>query len=215
MNHNSYSSSSVNTSKKEKVKNSAKTSLTPPTGTLAAYTGPWNVKEASHLLRRTCFGPNQEMISISLELGLVGTINTLFENAVPSPPPVIYTLPQADPETDLYAVFTDPFVPYGQTWVNEPPIVNTGDEELNQRIENFRTRSAIAWPFVNMMRSELNIMPKLWMFWHNHFVVSDFRIALNYYQYSRLLEDHAKGNFKELTKAITINCCNAFVSQWQ
>ncbi len=204
MNSNS-NTSSIGFSKLKILKNNAKKPFTPPSGTLAPYSGPWTIQQASHLMRRTTFGPDQSMISQALNLGMEETVNKLFENAVPSPPPVIYTLDSPNPDFDIFPVFTDPFVTYGETWVNEPPLPDVADNGLLQEILNFRERSVVAWPVVNMMRSELNLMPKLWMFWHNHFVVSDFRVALNYYQYSRVLEDHAKGNFRDLTKAITIN----------
>ena len=177
----------------------------PPSGTLDPYTGPWTINQASHLLRRTTFGPTQEMISNSISLGLNATVDALFSNAVPSPPPVIYTLPAEEPGNNLFPVFVDPYVAYGETWVNEPPLVDTGDPNLDLQIYNFRNRSVQVWPILNMMKPELNIMSKLWVFWHNHFVVSDFTLPLQYYQYSRLLEDHAKGNFRDLTKAITID----------
>ena len=190
---------------KPKTKKTNAGSAAPPAGTLDPYTGPWTVREASHLMRRTTFGPNLDMIGEAISLGLSNTIDTLFENAVPSPPPVIFTLPEEPTEPNIFQVFEDPFVPYGETWVNEPPVVDTGNQALDQEILNNRTRSASAWPFVNMMKPELNIMPKLWLFWHNHFVVSDFTVPLQYYQYARVLEDYAKGNFRDLTKAITID----------
>ncbi len=177
----------------------------PVAGTLSPYSGPWTINQASHLMRRTMFGPSQDQIASCLSMGLNATIDLLFQNCVPSPPPVIYTLDEEPPGDNIFPVFKDPFVDYGETWVNEPPVINSGDPTVDQMAENFRTRSVVFWPYVNMMRSELNIMPKLWVFWHNHFVVSDFRIAANYYQYSKLLEDFAKGNFREFTKAMTVN----------
>ena len=188
-----------------KAKNPKATSA-PPIGTLNPYSGPWTINQASHLMRRTMFGPDQAQINSCLDMGLNTTVNTLFQNCVPSPPPVIFTLPEEPTGGDnIFPVFKDPFVDYGETWVNEPPIVSTGDPGLDQDILNVRARSVLYWPFINMMKPELNIMPKLWVFWHNHFVVSDFRLPIASYQYSRLLEDHAKGNFKELTKAMTID----------
>ena len=182
------------------------TSSAPPVVSLSPYSGAWTINQASHLMRRTMFGPDQAQIASCLNLGLNATINTLFQNCVPSPPPVIYTLPEEPTGgSSLFPVFADPYVGYGETWVNEPPVVDTGNPELDNRILNFRTRSVINWPFINMMKAELNIMPKLWVFWHNHFVVSDFRLPAAYYQYSKVLEDHAKGNFRDLTKAITID----------
>lgn len=175
----------------------------PPPGDLSPYTGPWTIRQASHLLRRCTFGPNQEMIQQALDAGLTTTVRTLFDNTVPASPPLRYTLDQADPDNPIYPVVADPDVPFGETWVNEPPISSTGDPVLDTQIAVSRINSVYAWSFKNIFDTNLSLMPKLWVFWHNHFVVSEFRIPLQYYQYSNLLEQYAKGNFKALTKAIT------------
>jgi len=201
MNRRDSLSAILGSSKKEKVQNF----LAPPSSSLNPYTGPWTINQASHLMRRTMFGPDQAQIASCLSMGLNSTLNTLFQNCVPSPPPLHYALPESTPDPGIFQTLDDPNVAYGETWVNEPPIVNTGDPDLDQRINNTRIRSVVYWPFINMMKPALNIMPKLWVFWHNHFVVSELNFALNYYQYSRLLEEYAKGNFREFTKAMTVN----------
>ncbi len=191
--------------KKGKAPKKSTLNMPPPGGDLTPYSGPWTIRESAHLLRRTTFGPNQEMIAEALEKGLSNTVNELFEKVAPTEPPLRYTLDEPDPNTAIYAVLHDPNVPFGETWVNEPPVINTGDPVFDQQLVNTRRNSAYAWITLNQYREELNLMPKLWMFWHNHFVVSDFVLPLELYQYSNLIEQYAKGDFKALTKAMTIN----------
>ena len=45
---------------------------------LDVYTGNWTSVQARHLLRRTTFGPSVQMVTDSMNLGLHGTVDTLF-----------------------------------------------------------------------------------------------------------------------------------------
>ncbi len=193
-------SNSISTKKKQKSAASA-----PPPMSLEKYQGPWTKREAGHLLKRCLFGPNQAQIEQAVARGFEGVIEDLFNNATPHDPPIRYTLSEPDPEVDFLPVFDDPNVPYGETWVNESPIIDTGDPQMDTQIRNYRTNSVLAWVYLNMIEDKISILPKMWLFWHNHFVVSDFRIPLQYYQYSALLEEHALGDFKAFTKAITVD----------
>jgi len=172
---------------------------------LTRYQGPWTKKEAGHLLKRCLFGPNQKQIDEAVSLGLEATVEMLFNNATPHDPPVRYTLSEPDPDANFFAVVDDPNVAYGETWVNESPIINTGNAMLDNQILQYRSNSVLAWVYLNMTEDKISILPKMWLFWHNHFVVSEFRIPLQYYQYSALIEKHAIGNFREFTKEMTID----------
>ncbi len=190
------------TTTKRRKTNQAEENLRPPMQ-LTPYTGPWTIREAGHLLRRTTFGPSQSMISEAVGLGMEETVKRLFANAVPSTPPVRYTLDE--PGSPLFPVLKDPDVEFGETWVNEPPIKDYGDAQFQRQIISSRTNSVYAWRIINMYKPELNLMSKLWMFWHDHFVVADFTLPHELYQYSNLIERYAKGNFRQFTKDMTIN----------
>ncbi len=172
---------------------------------IEVYDGPWTEKEASHLLRRTMFGPSQSLIQECVDLGLQGTIDLMLENTIPNEPPVRHTLDETIPGQAYLPVFTDPNIAYGETWVNEPPIPNSGNAEIDQNIIRYRQSSVYGWTFNNLIQNKLTLMPKLFMFWHNHFVVSDFRAPLLNYNYAHLVETFAKGNFREFTKAMTLD----------
>jgi len=171
---------------------------------LEPYTGPWTVVQAGHLMRRTTFGPSQEMVDQALAMGMNSSVNLLFDNAKPYDPPIKYTLDEADPENDFLAVLVEPVVAYGETWVNEPPLINYGLGTTDTLILISRFQSMTGWVYRNMYEDGMSIMAKMFMFWHNHFVVSDFRLPLEAYSYSNTLLENAIGNFKELTKQITV-----------
>ena len=154
---------------------------------LTPYTGTWTTSEVKHLLRRTMFSANKADVDYFHSLGLTGAINELLSTVNSSSPP-LYT-------SSLYA---DPNVPLGQTWVNAPfdSIANT-----------YRRTSYRSWWIGLMINQSRSITEKMVLFWHNHFstevaTIGDVRYA---YNHNVLLRQYALGNFKNLTKAISID----------
>lgn len=148
------------------------------------YSGPWSTHLAAHLLRRTTFGANWETINAFGKLTLSQCIERLFED-LPMPAPPINI------NYDL-----DPDVPIGQTWVDKPATGN---------VNGYRTTSLRTWTFEQMISSQPNIREKMTLFWHNHFVTADINDPRYSYKYITLLRSQALGNFKQLTKDITID----------
>jgi uncharacterized protein (DUF1800 family) len=157
-------------------------------GGLSPYQGPWTRSEAAHLLRRASFGPTQDEIREAHQLGLDGAVAKLFEPTVLPDPPI------------NYINTTDPFVPVGDTWIDAAYVVG-----INLR--GYRVQSLYAWTVNNMLTGGFNIREKMTLFWHNHYatemgVVNDPKFQ---YRYINLLRSNATGNFRELTKLITID----------
>lgn len=167
---------------------------------LDKYLGTWSFKEAKHLLTRTTFGPSQQMISSAIALGLAGTIDKLF-TVLPLPEPPLKSVPDGTGNNQ----FNDPGAKYGETWVNAPPFPNINPPMLRNRILRSRSKSLYSWTILQMFYSEISITEKLALFWHNHFVVSSSTIGHREYKYYSLLRRYALGNFRELTKEITID----------
>jgi hypothetical protein len=167
---------------------------------LDVYTGNWTSVQARHLLRRTTFGPSVQMVTDSMNLGLHGTVDTLFAPiSIPSPP--LKSIPDGTGNNQL----NDPAALYGETWVKGAPFPNINPPMLRNRVLRSRSKSLYSWVALQMHYSELSIVEKLTLFWHNHFVVADATIAHREYVYYSLLRDLALGNFKEITKQITID----------
>lgn len=167
---------------------------------LDQYSGNWNSTQARHILRRTTFGPSIQMVNYSINLGLNGTIDELF-NALPMPTPPLKSIPDGTGNNQL----NDPGALYGETWVNAAPFPNVNPPMLRNRILRSRSKSLYSWTILQMHYSNISIREKLALFWHNHFVVADGTIAHREYLYYTLLRSFALGNFKTLTKEITID----------
>ncbi len=153
----------------------------------APYTGPWTFDEAAHLLRRTIFGPTKARILQAVSEGLDGTIATLMTPPPPVDPPIYYDFED------------DPLAGIGETWV---------DKELDGNITGIyfaREKTLWAWWFMRMNKDQQSIMEKMTLFWHNHFVVSGAGHANMNWDYLSLLKEFALGDFRELTKRITID----------
>lgn len=162
---------------------------------LDTYSGNWSSKEARNLLKRTSFGITETLVSEAVNLGLSGTIDKLFLSNSSINEPLKYL---TDEE------LTDPDANYGETWVNGKPVPEIEDKTLRNRVRNRRGRSLYAWSFLQMQNTEISIIEKMTLFWHNHFVAVHNNPHVEY-QYMNLLRTHSLGNFKELTKQITVD----------
>lgn len=158
----------------------------PLTGSFNKYAGPWTLKEAAHLLRRTTFGPSRQMMLDAVNMGFDNTMDSLFTPGQYAPRPLNY-YSTADPE-----------VPVGSTWVN-------ADVSPAAGLNGYRIDSINAWYILKLQSPQINILEKMVLFWHNHFVVSDIESPGLFYNYFDTLEQNALGNFKELAKKITVN----------
>ena len=151
------------------------------------YTGPWTFDEAAHLLRRTTFGPTKARILQAVDDGIDTTFETLLSPAPVVDPPIYYDF-EDDPEAGI-----------GETWV---------DKNLDGDITGIyfaRAKTLWAWWFKQMNRNDQTITEKLTLFWHNHFVISGAGDANMNWNYLNLLRDFGLGDFKELTKRITVD----------
>jgi len=156
--------------------------------TLAPYSGEWNFQKAAHLLRRSSYLTDKQSILNTVNLGLEDAVDLLLEDIdLPDPP--------LNPDyTD------DPNTPIGETWVDNPYLNLDG-------FVGYRMNSLRSWTLEQMEKKQMNIREKLSIFWHNHFVIADVMDARYHYKYISTIRSHALGNFRELTKLMTIDLC--------
>ncbi|PWG06184.1 DUF1800 family protein [Polaribacter aquimarinus] len=166
---------------------------------LDKYSGNWSAKEARHLLKRTSFGVTETMVSEAVTLGLTATITKLFEEKPLPPPPLKY-----EPDGTGRGEINDPDVNYGETWVTAPIYPDLPTSQERNSVYRARNRSLYAWSFLQMQNANISIREKLTLFWHNHFVSENSNPHREFY-YMNILRKNALGNFKELTKQITID----------
>lgn len=154
---------------------------------MTPYTGSWGTLQLIHLLKRTTFGASPENINALKGLSMQQVVDVLLT-------------PQPDPAPPVNNYGADPTgVGPGATWVRAA----LGDEMLERK----RIGSYKAWWVGQMLNQQASIHEKMVLFWHNHFVtetnmVGDSRFI---YQYNLTLRQYALGNFKALTKAVTLD----------
>ena len=154
------------------------------TSTLVKYAGPWDKSAALHLLRRCLFGVSQAELAESVAGGMAYTIDRLFQARD------LQQLPQVYLNNDV--------LPIGSVWIDQP---------YDQQSNNGRIRSFQSWWVQQMLQNTFSIQEKMILFWHNHFVIEsavvrDSRALFDYY---KILNDNALGNFREFAKHITIS----------
>ena len=172
---------------KKSFKNRSKAFQPPITSSgLEPYTGPWSTEEIGHLLRRTTYGPQIDQFALSQTAGMDASVDFLLQD-----------LPLPSPPLNHYEE-NDPLVPVGQTWVDAPY-----DENVNLR--PYRKRSFSAWTLLQYMKEGASIREKMTLFWHNHYVVAGINDPKLLYKYMDTLRTNALGNFRELTKYITVD----------
>ncbi len=168
-------------------------------GGLEPYTGPWDYEHAAHLLRRTTFGVKKADVETLLALTMDAAVNMVLNVAaepVPDPPVNNYYFPgDGNTPPDGY---DDPNVADGADWTNA---AFDGDAE-GWRIESFR-----GWWYNLMINQGPSIREKMTLFWHNHFSTQSQAVFYGKanYQHNKKLRAHAMGNFKAMTKEVTLD----------
>ena len=167
---------------------------------LDTYSGNWTANQARHLLRRTTFGPSPEMIAESLGIGMESSLDMLFRE-LPLPSPPVKYIPDGSGSNQL----DDPGARYGDPWIDAAPFPNVNPPMYRNRILRSRSKSLYAWTYLQMHDSGISLRDKMTLFWHNHFVVANSVIPHREYWYQNLLRSQALGNFRQLTKDITVD----------
>lgn len=139
---------------------------------------------ATHLLRRTVFGPKIEEITNSLDIGLEYSVEQLIRsNPLPDPP---------------------------NTWINEPFPQNFESFSADQ-IDSLVTLYYVRiyemrnWWLDLMLTDESSVREMMVLFWHDHFATSTDKVIFPpaMYHQNDLLREHALGNFKTLVREIS------------
>ncbi len=155
---------------------------------IAPYTGTWGFEEASHLLRRTMFGPNLQQINQIANMGMDAAFDLLVA-------------PTSLPSLPLTAfIDNDGYSAIGQTWINQPLSMFNTSAYINARRD-----SLLAWNRRTMTKGGMNIREKMTLFWQNHFATGITQVPEANYRHVTLLRTYATGNFKQLVKEVTID----------
>lgn len=166
----------------------------PPLTGLNPYTGPFTQTELQHLLKRTLFGAGKADLDYFSGKSLPVVLGELLNPAVLIPPPPIkeYT-------TSTTATTPDTAIAVGSTWV--------GDLNNDGTVQSQRRASFKKWWMGLMINQDRSVLEKMTLFWHNHFATetNDVSNAQYVYRHHQLLRSNALGNFKTLTRAVTVD----------
>ncbi|MEO6915003.1 MAG: DUF1800 domain-containing protein [Chitinophagaceae bacterium] len=157
------------------------------------YTGTFGTPQLVHLLKRSMFGAAPLDINFFRGKSLDETVDYLLNPTAPMPDPPIkeYVSDGAlNPDTGIAA---------GTTWVN--------DYNVDGSITSRRKASLKKWWTGQMINQDRSIREKLTLFWVNHFsieldTVNDSQFV---YKMQTLLRANSTGNFKTLTRAVTVD----------
>lgn len=165
---------------------------------LTPYTGAWTINEVRHLLKRTLFGARKSDIDFFLSQSMSDSVDTLMEliNHPPFTPPAL-------PVNNYSATTSDPNCAAGQPW---PGTADTNNGTIYTY--NARKKSLKAWWVSQMLNQPLSIREKMVLFYSNHFSIEFDTVTVStyVYRYNELIRSFALGNFKTLTREMTINC---------
>ena len=166
----------------------------PPSGGLAVYTGAWTENEVIHLLKRTMFGASRNDINYFKTKSFVQSVDELLNPSAPLPDP-----PVKEYITPANATTPDTAITQGSIWVLDP----NNDGTVN----SLRRASFKKWWMGVMINQDRSIREKMTFFWHNHFSTetNDIGNAQFVFKHHLLLRTYALGNFKALTRAVTID----------
>ena len=165
-------------------------------GGLDPYTGPWEYEQAAHLIRRTMFGLKKEDVDLLLSMNMEQAVDHILDvdSTPPAPPVNNYYYSDGNDEEG----YEDPNVPFGDTWV---------DAAYDEDAEGLRIESFRGWWVKQMVTQDVSIREKMLLFWHNHFATQASEVFFGKFNYNHntKLRAHAVGNFKELTKEVTLD----------
>lgn len=152
---------------------------------LAPYRGPWTTAEAAHLLRRTTFGYSYAEMKVVARAGLAAALPTLL---APGPNELG---PEPPRSTDL-KTGAEP----GKSWVELP---------YTKPSKRARQNSLRAWQSALLLDGRTGIREQMVLFWHDHFPVRSVNDPRIGYRYLQTLRSNALGNFRELTRRVTLD----------
>ncbi len=163
-------------------------------GGLNPYNGPWGYAQAAHLLRRTGFGLKKSEIDALLLMNMNSAVNKVLTVPANAPAPPVNNYNNPD--------YTDPNIPLGQTWTTALLDIQNFDVEA----EAYRIESWRGWWYELMLNQNTSILERMTLFWSNHFATQTEAVlwGRSVYEYNRTLRANALGNFKELTKQVTL-----------
>lgn len=175
--------------------------LMPLNNGLAPYSGSWGRYEIRHLLKRLTFGAPAEDVKFLEKFTYSEAVDLLLNSPNPKPgePLKHYTHVLLDGFVPSPKDDEDWGVPIGKTWVNAV--------SRFYQINKLRVESVKCWWMNLMINQPRSIEEKMILFWTTHFAIEFDQMdnGIFCYRYLKMLRDLAVGDFKELTRQMTLS----------
>ena len=154
---------------------------------LAVYSGNWGNDQIVHLLKRTMFGAKKTDLDHFANKKLVQAVDELLQ-------PIKFNEP---PPVNDYDFLNIQHVMPGKAWIDAP---------YYEPHDGFRISSFAKWAIHVLINQDRSLREKMALFWHNHFATqTDIGHSTLIWNHYNVLRDKALGNFKDLTRSITID----------
>lgn len=142
------------------------------------------------MLRRMMFGNAKADIDYFKAMSMSDAVDELLDVSTTPPSPPVNNYNSAR--------LTDPDIALGDTWVNGPD---------NPALYGSRRLSLKSWWVGQMIHQDRSILEKMTLFWHNHFSTETqvYQDPIYGYDHQAMLRANALGNFKNLTKLVTLD----------
>lgn len=135
---------------------------------------PWDKRRIEHLYRRMAFGATPAQIDAALAMNPADLVDQIIDEAIIMP-----TAP----------------MPVWADWTRDPLYGYTSNDDFNSESRDHRNEWYRQW-FTDMLNN--GFREQMSLFWHNHFVTEwgRYRCSMYLYQYHKLLQQYAVGNFR-------------------
>ncbi|MEM0991969.1 MAG: DUF1800 domain-containing protein [Bacteroidota bacterium] len=162
--------------------------LPPVNSGLQPYQGRWTFAQASHLLRRTMFGPTFAQMKEAVQTGMDAVVEALLKD-------------QPLPDLPINVNQGDPLLSFGETWVDKE-IPRGNADAINKRRLSLRS-----WMMETLLEEGMSVREKMTVFWMDHFVVELFitRDPTFMYKHITFMRELATGDFREMVKKATLS----------
>ena len=160
---------------------------------LKEYAGSWTENEISHLLKRTMFGSTKSDIAYFKNKTMQQAVDELLTPTAPLPNPPVKEYDSSS------AAVPDGNIPPGTPWIN--------DTNADGTVQSLRRASFKKWWMGVIINQDRSIREKMTLFLHNHFSTETNTIgnAQFIYKHHSMLRANAVGNFKSLTRQVTVD----------
>ncbi|MGZ3547714.1 MAG: DUF1800 domain-containing protein [Vulcanimicrobiaceae bacterium] len=173
---------------------------------LRRYDGPWNERQAAHLLRRAAFGSSPDEVKRAASGSMHDTVESLVHF------PSTASLPQPDnlydPRPDLIAFIRQAALRRAQDDRNADDTAKRQFRQSLRKKERDSILSLQMWWLNRMLRTPAPLQEKMALYFHGHFTTAAIQKGVSpsmVYNQNQLFRQYALGDLRQLTWQVSID----------